>query len=537
MVLAIVNYIELFAGCGGLSLGLHAVGYNLVMANELSPMAAETYAYNFFDEELSSEKKASHTLWLTSNYSFELLTSRLREDPRTFPSLQSDTGYSDLSSTTDICNKLIVGDIRQLNNYLDQNPDQLKRLQTYNNEVDDIDLIAGGPPCQSFSMAGLREQNNQRNTLPLDFANFVQKIHPKFVLLENVSGILRPFTNDDKSKKYYAWYEIAMAFAKINYLPLCLHINAKFVGVAQHRPRFILIGVRNDIFKKLESKLNETEVKLFESSKVFFEKIQNSIDIEYGYLSCIDIHKSENATLFSNSFLSPLFTFPDKHFSVQEAIDDLKFSNPSKGKNIESRYLKNIKTVLNIKKSTTKTINNHEKRNNSLHVQKRFRIYQIITKLSKSVRDEILKFLQDKQEIISSEALKELLLFQYLVDKDQYACFDDSPKFLTYLTELRTKKRTQKALEASLPAPATLSIPDDSCHYDEQELRTFTVREMARIQSFPDSFIFKSKITTGGKMRQFEVPQYTQVGNAVPPLLGAALGEVIKNLHNKIRNI
>jgi DNA (cytosine-5)-methyltransferase 1 len=57
---------------------------------------------------------------------------------------------------------------------------------------------------------------------------------------------------------------------------------------------------------------------------------------------------------------------------------------------------------------------------------------------------------------------------------------------------------------------------------------------MARIQSFPDFFEFRSKITTGGKMRSYEVPQYTQVGNAVPPLLGRALGLVVKNLLKKI---
>ncbi|MDD1610085.1 MAG: DNA cytosine methyltransferase, partial [Methylococcaceae bacterium] len=68
------------------------------------------------------------------------------------------------------------------------------------------------------------------------------------------------------------------------------------------------------------------------------------------------------------------------------------------------------------------------------------------------------------------------------------------------------------------------------CHYHHDELRTLTVREMARIQSFPDNFEFRSKITTGGQMRAFEVPQYTQVGNAVPPLLGRALGLAIANL-------
>jgi DNA (cytosine-5)-methyltransferase 1 len=55
---------------------------------------------------------------------------------------------------------------------------------------------------------------------------------------------------------------------------------------------------------------------------------------------------------------------------------------------------------------------------------------------------------------------------------------------------------------------------------------------MARIQSFPDEFVFCSKATTGGQMRKFQVPQYTQVGNAVPPLLGLALGKVIGRLNS-----
>ena len=53
---------------------------------------------------------------------------------------------------------------------------------------------------------------------------------------------------------------------------------------------------------------------------------------------------------------------------------------------------------------------------------------------------------------------------------------------------------------------------------------------MARIQSFPDEFEFRSKVTTGGTSRRFEVPQYTQVGNAVPPLLGRALGLTVASI-------
>jgi DNA (cytosine-5)-methyltransferase 1 len=108
--------------------------------------------------------------------------------------------------------------------------------------------------------------------------------------------------------------------------------------------------------------------------------------------------------------------------------------------------------------------------------------------------------------------------------------FATKGEFIDYLRAHPTKKQTQKALVANAQAPAALSIPDDACHYDEHELRVLTVREMARIQSFPDGFVFRSKITTGGKMRKFEVPQYTQVGNAVPPLLGLKLGQSIAKL-------
>ena len=106
---------------------------------------------------------------------------------------------------------------------------------------------------------------------------------------------------------------------------------------------------------------------------------------------------------------------------------------------------------------------------------------------------------------------------------------------MTYLKSHATKKQTQRALNENLPAPAALSIPDDACHYDVNHLRTLTVREMARIQSFPDNFVFRSKVTTGGHMRKFEVPQYTQVGNAVPPLLGRALGMAIADLLNRLQ--
>ena len=77
-------------------------------------------------------------------------------------------------------------------------------------------------------------------------------------------------------------------------------------------------------------------------------------------------------------------------------------------------------------------------------------------------------------------------------------------------------------LDPDGPSPTITSMPDDLIHY--RESRTLTVRENARLQSFPDSFVFKGKYTTGGDRRKREVPRFTQVANAVPPLVAEAIG-------------
>ncbi|MES0075783.1 DNA cytosine methyltransferase [Mesorhizobium sp. M0058] len=90
------------------------------------------------------------------------------------------------------------------------------------------------------------------------------------------------------------------------------------------------------------------------------------------------------------------------------------------------------------------------------------------------------------------------------------------------------KKRALRVLDPDRPSPTITSMPDDLIHYKEP--RILTVRENARLQSFPDWFAFKGKYTTGGKRRRHEVPRYTQVANAVPPLAGRAIGTVIAKI-------
>jgi DNA (cytosine-5)-methyltransferase 1 len=90
------------------------------------------------------------------------------------------------------------------------------------------------------------------------------------------------------------------------------------------------------------------------------------------------------------------------------------------------------------------------------------------------------------------------------------------------------KKQALRVLDPDRPAPTITSMPDDLLHYIEP--RTLTVRENARLQSFPDWFAFRGKYTTGGDRRRREVPRFTQVANAVPPLLAEALGHALKGL-------
>lgn len=90
---------------------------------------------------------------------------------------------------------------------------------------------------------------------------------------------------------------------------------------------------------------------------------------------------------------------------------------------------------------------------------------------------------------------------------------------------LESQKRNYNVLEPLGQSPTICTMPDDYIHYSAY--RPMTVREMARLQSFDDSFVFQGKRQTGGNNRQKEIPQYTLVGNAVPPLMARAIAIVI----------
>ena len=94
---------------------------------------------------------------------------------------------------------------------------------------------------------------------------------------------------------------------------------------------------------------------------------------------------------------------------------------------------------------------------------------------------------------------------------------------------LSSQKRNYNLLKPDIQSSTIMTIPDDYVHFNSP--RALTVREMARLQSFDDSFVFQGKRSTGGSKRKTEVPQFTLVGNAVPPLLARAVAmEILRNI-------
>lgn len=106
--------------------------------------------------------------------------------------------------------------------------------------------------------------------------------------------------------------------------------------------------------------------------------------------------------------------------------------------------------------------------------------------------------------------------------------YDETVKKQLEELNLVSGKLNYTVLNPAGQSPTVVTMPDDFIHYSAH--RCMTVREMARLQSFDDSFVFQGKRTTGGDARKNEVPQYTMVGNAVPPLMARAIGETILNV-------
>jgi DNA (cytosine-5)-methyltransferase 1 len=183
--------IDIFAGVGGLSEGLHLAGWDVAVAIEKNSFAADSYDFN-------QNKRQKHN------------TNVLRTDI-------ANVGYEELSQA-------------------------LK--ETRGLSLDEVDLVAGGPPCQGFSYIGPRSLDDPRNRLFFDFIRIVHLVRPKVFIAENVRGILS-FARGRMPKL------LNQIFDKLGYNLSYDIINSLEFGVPQDRARVIFFGIRRDIAKSI----------------------------------------------------------------------------------------------------------------------------------------------------------------------------------------------------------------------------------------------------------------------------------------------
>lgn len=450
-----LKYVDLFSGCGGLSLGIEEAGVELIAAVEKSDMAARTFFHNFVDDA---------------------------SDPLSW------SRYVDLSVSEQVESKVIVN---ELGNVLaDKHTMDKLRLEN-------LDIVVGGPPCQGFSLAGRRDPSDVRNLLPWQFLEFVNYTNPKAVVIENVVGMNQRF--DTETESAFSQLRIALSEIGEGYVVQEVLVNAMHYGAPQHRPRLMLIALRKDI----------ADAKSVTSSDGIWKS---------GF--------TDEITSVPTLAPTPVVSRAELQ-TVKSAVSDLTMHSSHRA----TSYVK----ILNEKFSTStrKKIHgqklNHIERKHTEKTVQRFRLYQYLAEngIKRNIISMANTGLQSTRKLIGEQ----LINVKYpAVAPDGITLAETETELVDLIIELRTKKHSQKVLAWNEPARTVVTLPDDYVHPSEP--RIFTVREMARFQGFPDSFEFLGKETTGAQRRKFEVPQYSQVGNAVSPWLSAAVGKMITSVLN-----
>lgn len=399
------SFIDIFAGCGGLSLGLMRSGWQGLFAVEKDENAFATLQHN-----LASPHSPFNFVW-----------------PKWLPSTP-----------------------HTVDEILQQYRNQLEALAGH------VDMVVGGPPCQGFSSAGRRDPNDPRNKLVESYLDFVSLIRPKIVLIENVRGITSDFGDGDgRTTKINYAKKIISALAD-NYVVSTRVIDASTFGVPQRRQRFFVIAIQ----KGLDAVALTAPFEALEQSRLSFL-----------------ISKGIGALPISS----------------KAALSDLEVQRNGVG---ASRDTKGFSDILYNKPMTA---------------------YQKLMNAGTRTAPSDTRLARHKAVITAR--------FRDIIE----ICHSDGRLNVSLSREMRDsfglRKCALRVLDPNSPSPTITSMPDDLLHYSEP--RILTVRENARLQSFPDWFAFQGKYTTGGDRRKKEVPRFTQVANAVPPLLAEAIGATL----------
>jgi DNA (cytosine-5)-methyltransferase 1 len=424
------SLIDLFAGCGGVSLGFEQANFLPVFVNELNDDARATYLLN-----------RPHKI---GGQPFNKLPQLHSSDVWQLDSTRLEKLESDLKSLVpNIC----FG------------------------EYGSIDVLAGGPPCQGYSGIGHRRSYSVNkvelpsNHLYDKMAQVIEAVRPKIFLFENVRGLLSSRWTSD-GEKGEIWEDIFDRYKKLGkkagYHVRWELVRARDYGVPQNRPRVLMVGIRKDV-------------------------------AEAG-AGLLDVGKNTESA-YESGFLPRYGKYPTPHLS--ELFEDLV--DPDIEQILKSGdYPKYFATTSYPQRART-------------DLQQYFRPENLARKSAPLTEHEY-----------SKHAPRIVEKFRAMIETGKIP------------SQHQTKKFAQKVLPMNWgnqgPTITATSLPDDYVHFVQP--RSLSVREWARLQTFPDWYEFAGKRTTGGLRRagnpregnfDREVPKYTQIGNAVPVRLAHAV--------------
>ncbi len=410
-----LTVIDLFAGAGGLSEGFLRNGYRLISYVEMDKYASMTLETRAIYHVLRANKMD----YIYSSYiRGEISKEKLVEEGRTL------TDYGTVINA-EISDKNRHAIIRKVEN-------NLRKANLKN-----VDIIIGGPPCQTFSLIGRsrdpeRMENDTRNDLYIHYLYFISHFRPSAFVFENVPGIKSALNGNIYSN-------ILLMAKKLGYVVFAEILDAKDFFVLQNRKRVIIIGLKNDLYSELPS----------------FKPVKHS-------------------------------------YTVSQLLEDLPPLVPGNGKEGPQEYVGPPSDYL--RKSGIRT-------ESDILIQHKARKHN------------------EKDREIYRYAIKE-----WNMDHRRLR-YDELPDNLkTHKNKISFLDRF-KVVAPDLKYAQTITAHSSKdghyyIHPDISQARSITVREAARIQSFPDNYKFEGSMTS----------QYRQIGNAVPPLMADRIAIEIRNM-------
>lgn len=457
--------IDLFSGCGGLSLGFHVAGAKIEAAVEVDSDAARSHGLNFHHGAPSN--------------------SMARDITATSPKM--------------LCDDLGLGDPSAA-----------------------FDIVVGGPPCQAFARVGrskLREvadhpeafRHDPRSRLYIDYLNYVEATHPLAVVLENVPDMLNHGGHNIAE-------EICEVLGSRGYICGYTLLNSAFYGVPQMRERMFLVALHEQV-----------------GSDVSFPSPTHKIDLPSGYessrlvaLKHLGAFASANGRDHFHPPQKPKASLPPA-VTARQALGDLP--------PIDARRLLSTGELRRGPRRFDVPIPYEPLKRPHAFVRA-MRNWPGLRAQS-ALSDHVIRYLPRDYELFArlkpgdqypeafetaermfAEALKREAAAGRALKKGTSAWLALRASIVPPYDPTKFPNKWRK-MEPDLPARTLMAhLGKDSyshIHYDSKQARTISVREAARLQSFPDGFRFCGTMN----------PAFRQIGNAVPPLLAKALADCI----------